>query len=104
MITIDGLNVISMHEPDRILQGLSGVGIEYPCSSWPLGGSKTSMESSASKDTPSRSNRVLRIPFNFHRTFLLQLLLLSPFSAFAPMIAFFFLALYLVLMDHVVIV
>ena len=41
MITIDGLNVISMHEPDRRLQGLSGVGIEYPCSSWPLGASKT---------------------------------------------------------------
>ena len=33
MITIDGLNKISMHEPDRRLQGLSGVGIEYPCSS-----------------------------------------------------------------------
>ena len=41
MITIDGLNVISMHELDRRLQGLSRVGIEYPCSSWPLGGSKT---------------------------------------------------------------
>ena len=41
MITIEGLNVISMHEPDRILQGLSGIEIEYPCSSLPLGGSKT---------------------------------------------------------------
>ena len=38
---IDGLNVNSMHEPDRRLQGLSGVEIEYPCSSWPLCGSKT---------------------------------------------------------------
>ena len=41
MFTIDGLNVISIHELDRRLQGLSGVGIEYPCSSCPLGGSKT---------------------------------------------------------------
>ena len=41
MITIDGLNVISMYEPNRRLQGLSGVGIEYSCSSWPLDGSKT---------------------------------------------------------------
>ena len=43
----------SMHEPDRRLQGLSGVGNECPCPSWTLGGSKTRMESSASKDTPS---------------------------------------------------
>ena len=27
MITIDGLNVISMYEPDQRLQGLSEVGI-----------------------------------------------------------------------------
>ena len=40
MITIYGLNVIFMHEPDRGLQGLSEVGIEYPCSDWPLCGSK----------------------------------------------------------------
>ena len=90
MITIDGLNVIFRHEPDRKLQGLSRVGIECPCSSWSLGGSKTRMESSASKDTPSRSNRVLRVPFRFHRAFLLQLLLFSSLSAYAPIIAFFF--------------
>ena len=77
-----------MHEPDRRLQGLSGVGIECPCSSWSLGGSKTRMESSASKDTPSHSNRVLRVPSHFHRAFLLQLLLFSSFSAYAPIIAF----------------
>ena len=41
MITIDGLNVISMHELDRRLQALSGVGIGYLCFSWPLGGYKT---------------------------------------------------------------
>ena len=33
MITIEGLNVISMHGLDQRLQGLTGVGIEYPCSS-----------------------------------------------------------------------
>ena len=41
MITIDDLNMISIHEPDRRLEESSGVGIEYPCSGWPLGGSKT---------------------------------------------------------------
>ena len=40
MIMIDSSKVISMHAPDRELQGLSGVGIEYPYSGWPLGGSK----------------------------------------------------------------
>ena len=40
MIMIDSLNVISMHAPNRELQGLSGVGIEYPCFGWPSGGSK----------------------------------------------------------------
>ena len=38
---IESLNVISMHEPDQRLQGLSGVGNEYSCSSWPLGSAKT---------------------------------------------------------------
>ena len=52
MIAIDCLSVLSKHEPDKILQGLSGVGIDYSCSGWPLVGSKTRMESSASKDTP----------------------------------------------------
>ena len=41
MITVDRLNVISRHETNRRLQGLSGVGIEGPYSSWSLGGSKT---------------------------------------------------------------
>ena len=38
---INGWSVFSEHEPDQRLQGLSGVGIDYPCSGWPLGGSKT---------------------------------------------------------------
>ena len=84
----NGLNMISKHETDRRLQGLSGVGIECPYSSWSLGGSKTRMEAFASKDTPSRNNRVLRIPFHFHRAFILQLLLCSLFSAYTPIIAF----------------
>ena len=49
---IDCLNVLSKHKPDQRLQRLSGVGIDYPCFGWPLGGSKTRMESSASNDTP----------------------------------------------------
>ena len=80
----DGWNVITMHEPDRRLQGLSEVGIEYPCSCWPLGDSKTQIESSASMDTPSRSNRVLHVPFHFHKTFLLQLLIFSSFGPSRP--------------------
>ena len=51
MIAIGRLSVLSKHESDRRLEGLSGVGIDLPSSSWPLGGSKTRMESSASKDT-----------------------------------------------------
>ena len=89
MITVDGLNVISEHETDRRLQGLSGVGIEGPYSSWSLGGSTTRMESSASKDTPSSNNRVMRVPFHFHRTFLLQLRLFSSFLVYAPIISLF---------------
>ena len=49
---IDHLSVLSQHESNRRLHGLSGVGIDYACSGWPLGGSKTGMESSASRDTP----------------------------------------------------
>ena len=49
----------SKHEPDQRLQGLSGVGIDYPCSGWPLGGSKTRMESFASEDTPCLTSRAL---------------------------------------------
>ena len=53
MIPIDSSNMISMYEPDRSLQGLNGVGNEYSCFSWSSDGSKTQMESFASKDTPS---------------------------------------------------
>ena len=52
MIAIDHLSVFSKHESDQRLHGLSGVGTNYPCSGWPLGGSKTQIEPSASKDTP----------------------------------------------------
>ena len=44
--------MLSEHELDQGLQGLSGVGMDYPSFGWPLGGSKTRTESSASKDTP----------------------------------------------------
>ena len=50
MIAIDCLSVLSKHEPDQGLQ--RGVGTDCPCSGWPLGGSKTRMKSSVSKDTP----------------------------------------------------
>ena len=52
MIAIGRLSVISKHESDRRLVGLSGVGIDLPGSGWPLGGSKTQMKSSTSKGTP----------------------------------------------------
>ena len=52
MIAIGRLSVLSKHESDQRLEGLSGVGIDSPGSGWPLGGSKTRMESFASKDTP----------------------------------------------------
>ena len=44
------------HESDQRLEGLSGVGIDLPDSGWPLGGSKSRMESSASKDTSYQIN------------------------------------------------
>ena len=56
MIAIGRLSMLSKHESDRRLEGLSGVGIDFPGSGWPLGGSKTRMESSASKDTPCQIN------------------------------------------------
>ena len=43
--------MISKRDLCSTLQGLSEVGIEHLCSSWPLGGSKPRMEASASKDT-----------------------------------------------------
>ena len=67
MIAIDHLSVLSKHESDQRLDGLSGVGIDYPCSGWPLGGSKTRMESSAAKDTPiqiSEAFILLEPPFH----------------------------------------
>ena len=36
MIAIDHLSVLSKHESDQILHGLSRVGIDYPCSGWVL--------------------------------------------------------------------
>ena len=68
MIAIDHLSVLSKHELDQRLHGLSGVGIDYPCSGWTLGGSKTRMESSASKDTLiqiSGAFTLLEPPFHF---------------------------------------
>ena len=56
MIAIDCFSMLSKHEPDQRLQGLSGVEIDYTCSGWPLGGSKTVMESSASKDALCQTN------------------------------------------------
>ena len=57
MIAIGRLSVLSKHESDQRLQGLSGVGIDSPGSSRPLGGSKTRMESFASKDTSCQISR-----------------------------------------------
>ena len=67
MIAIDHLSMLSKHESDQRLHGLSGVGIDYPCSGWPLGGSKSRMESFASKDTPiqiSGAFTLLEPPFH----------------------------------------
>ena len=52
MIAIGRLNVLSKHEANQRLHGLSGVRIDSPGFGWSLGGSKTRMESSTSKDTP----------------------------------------------------
>ena len=49
MIVIDYLCMLFKHESDQGLHGLSGVGIVL---GGPLGGSKTRMESSVSKDIP----------------------------------------------------
>ena len=51
----DYLCVLSECESDQILHGLSGVGIDYSWSGWPLGGPETRMESSASKDPLAKS-------------------------------------------------
>ena len=52
MISIGRLSMLSNHEENQRLYGLSGVRIDSSYYSWPLGGSKTRMESSTSKDTP----------------------------------------------------
>ena len=56
MIAIGRLSVLPKHESDQRLEGLSGVRIDLPGSGWRLGGSKTRMESFASKDTPCQIN------------------------------------------------
>ena len=56
MIVIDYLCVLSKHGLDKRLHGLSEVGIVL---GGPLSGSKTQMESSASKHTPSKSAGLL---------------------------------------------
>ena len=57
MITIGRLSMLSKREANQRFHRLSGVEIDSPGSSWPLGGSKTRMESSASKDTPQLNQR-----------------------------------------------
>ena len=52
MISIGRLSMLSKHEENQRLYGLSGVRIDSSDYSWPLSGSKTRMESSTSKDTP----------------------------------------------------
>ena len=69
-----GLNVISKYGLGRRLQGLSGVGIVFvsenmlelyaPFLAASLGGSKTRMESSTAKDTPSQIHGALYAPFH----------------------------------------
>ena len=54
---IGRLSVLSKHQSNRRLEGLNGAGIDFPGYGWPLGGSKTRMESSASKDTPCQISR-----------------------------------------------
>ena len=66
------------HESDRRLEGLSGVKIDLPGSGWPLGGSKTRMESSASKDTSYQISGLFDFIFPF----------LSPLSIFSFFLVF----------------
>ena len=80
---IDHLSMISKHESDQRLHGLRGVGIYYPCSDWPLGGSKTVMESSASKDTPCQISGL----FDFISPFLSPLSIFSCFLVFGSTVA-----------------
>ena len=78
----DHLSMLPKCESDRRLHGLSGVGLDYPCSGWLLGGSETGMESSAPKDTPCQISGA----FRFHLP-----LLEPPFhlSSFFPFFFFF---------------
>ena len=66
------LFVLSKHASDQRLEGLSVVGIDFPGSGWPLGGSKTQMKSSTYKDTPCQISGdflfhlpLLELPFHF---------------------------------------
>ena len=79
----DHLSMLPKCESYQRLHGLSGVRIDYPCSSWPLGGSETGMESSTSKDAPCQISEA----FRFH------LPLLEPhfhLSSFFPLFPLFF--------------
>ena len=88
MIAIGHLSMLSKHEANQRLHGLSGVGIDSTGSGWPLGGAKTRMESSVSKDTSlAKSTRLLSFlsplsisppPFFFVVILLLLLLPLHP--------------------------
>ena len=71
--------MLSKHEENQRLHGLSGVRIDSSDSSWPLGGSKTRMESSTSKDTPLAKSVGLLLflnPFSISFFFFLPILLL----------------------------
>ena len=57
MIAIGRLSMLSKREANQRLHNLSGVGIDSLGSGWPIGGSKTRMKSSASKDTPQLNQR-----------------------------------------------
>ena len=74
----DHLSVLSKCESNQRLHGLSGVGIDYPCSGWPLGGFETRMESSTSKDTPCQISEA----FRFHLPLLEPPFHLSSFFPF----------------------
>ena len=80
----DHLSMLPKCESDQRLHGLSGVRIDYPCSSWPLGGFETGMESSTSKDTPYQISRA----FRFHLPLLEPHFHLSSF--FFPFFSLFF--------------
>ena len=83
------LSVLSKCESDQRLHGLNRVGIDYPWSGWPLGGSETGMESSASKEhpppPPPPPSREISGAFRFHLP-----LLEPPFHLSSFFFSFFF--------------